>query len=97
MDFWAAAFWTLLPTVLVSLIFFFVLRSIVRADRTERRVYAKVDAEERAKRGLPPRAAASTPSESCSGAQRDRPGVSARPASVGHTVSPDQHARGAVR
>jgi len=64
MDFWAAAFWTLLPTVLVSLIFFFVLRSIVRADRTERRVYAKVDAEERAKRGLPPRAAASTPSNS---------------------------------
>jgi len=64
MDFWAAAFWTLLPTVLVSLIFFFVLRSIVRADRTERRVYAKVDAEERAKRGLPPRPAASTPSDS---------------------------------
>jgi len=63
MDFWAAALWTLLPTVLVSLIFFFVLRSIVRADRTERRVYAKVDAEERAKRGLPPRAA-STPSDS---------------------------------
>ena len=64
MDFWAAALWTLLPTVLVSLIFFFVLRSIVRADRTERRVYAKIDAEERAKRGLPPRAAASTPSDS---------------------------------
>ncbi|GAA5212309.1 hypothetical protein [Microbacterium kyungheense] len=63
MDFWAAALWTLLPTVLVSLIFFFVLRSIVRADRTERRVYAKVDAEERAKRGLPPRAAALALSE----------------------------------
>jgi hypothetical protein len=38
----------------VSLIFFFVLRSIIRADRTERRVYAKIEAEERAKRGLPP-------------------------------------------
>jgi hypothetical protein len=63
MDFWAAALWTLLPTVLVSLIFFFVLRSIVRADRTERRVYAKVDAEERAKRGLPPRSAALALSE----------------------------------
>jgi hypothetical protein len=62
MDFWTAALWTLLPTVLVSLIFFFVLRSIIRADRTERRVYAKVDAEERAKRGMPPRA--STPSDS---------------------------------
>ena len=54
MDFWVAAMWTLLPTVLVSLIFFFVLRSIIRADRTERRVYAKIQAEERAKRGLPP-------------------------------------------
>ena len=54
MDYWVAALWTLLPTVLVSLIFFFVLRSIVRADRTERRVYAKIEAEERAKRGLPP-------------------------------------------
>ena len=54
MDFWVAAFWTLLPTVLISLIFFFVLRSIIRADRTERRVYAKIEAEERAKRGLPP-------------------------------------------
>ncbi|MBW9094942.1 hypothetical protein JNB62_14730 [Microbacterium jejuense] len=63
MDFWTAALWTLLPTVLVSLIFFFVLRSIVRADRTERRVYAKVDAEERAKRGLPPRTAGSAPSD----------------------------------
>ena len=49
-----AALWTLLPTVLVSLIFFFVLRSIIRADRTERRVYAKIEAKERAKRGLPP-------------------------------------------
>lgn len=54
MDYWVAALWTLLPTVLVSLIFFFVLRSIIRADRTERRVYAKIEAEERAKRGLPP-------------------------------------------
>jgi hypothetical protein len=54
MDYWVAVMWTLLPTVLVSLIFFFVLRSIIRSDRTERRVYAKIEAEERAKRGLPP-------------------------------------------
>lgn len=64
MDYWVAAFWTLLPTVVVSAIFFFVLRSIVRADRTERRVYAKIDAEERSKRGLPPRASTAAPTDS---------------------------------
>jgi hypothetical protein len=53
MDYWVAALWTLLPTVVVSLIFFFVMRSVIRADRNERRVYAKLEAEERAKRGLP--------------------------------------------
>jgi uncharacterized membrane protein len=63
MDYWVAALLTLLPTVIVSLIFFFVLRSIIRADRTERRVYAKVEAEERAKRGLPPVASSTVPAE----------------------------------
>lgn len=59
-DYWVAVLWTLLPTIVVSTIFFFVLRSIIRADRTERREYARIEAEERAKRGLPP-AAASAP------------------------------------
>jgi hypothetical protein len=54
MDYWVAAFWTILPTLVVSAIFFFVLRSVIRADRNERREYARIDAEERAKRGLPP-------------------------------------------
>lgn len=58
-DYWVAVLWTLLPTIVVSAIFFFVLRSIIRSDRTERREYARIEAEERAKRGLPP-AAAST-------------------------------------
>lgn len=51
-----AVFWSLLPTAVVSGLFFFILRSILRTDRTERRVYACVEAEERAKRGLPPAA-----------------------------------------
>lgn len=55
-DFWAAAVWSLLPTVLVAILFFFILRSIIRSDRTERRVRAQIEAEERAARGLPPRA-----------------------------------------
>ena len=53
-SYWTAVFWSLLPTVVVSALFFFVLRSIIRSDRTERRVYAKIEAQERAKRGLPP-------------------------------------------
>lgn len=49
-----AVIWSLLPTVVVLGLFIFVLRSILRMDRNERRVYAQVEAEERAKRGLPP-------------------------------------------
>lgn len=54
MDYWVAVLWTLLPTVVVSLVFFFVMRSVIRADRNERREYAKLEAQERARRGLPP-------------------------------------------
>ena len=61
MDFWPAVLWSLLPTIVVSALFFWVLRSVVRADRNERREYARIEAEERTKRGLPPaRAPAST-------------------------------------
>ena len=60
MDYWVAVLWTLLPTVVVSLIFFYVMRSAMRADRNERRLYAKVEAQERAKRGLPPASTGAT-------------------------------------
>lgn len=53
-SYWVAVFWTLTPTLVVSALFFWILRSILRADRTERRAYARIEAEERAKRGLPP-------------------------------------------
>lgn len=53
MDFWTAVLWSVTPTVLMGLLFWLILRSIVRADRTERRVYAKMEAKERARRGLP--------------------------------------------
>lgn len=52
-DIWAAVLWPLLPTLAVSVIFFFILRSAIRIDRTERKAYARIEAEERAKRGLP--------------------------------------------
>lgn len=50
-----AVLWSVLPTLVVSGLFFFVLRSVVRADRNERRQYARIEAQERAKLGLPPR------------------------------------------
>jgi hypothetical protein len=57
-DYWVAVFWSLLPTIVVSAIFFFILRGIIRADRTERREYARIEAQERARLGLPPAVAA---------------------------------------
>jgi hypothetical protein len=49
-DFWGNAIFSVVPTLLFGLLFWFVLRSIIRADRTERDVAAQVEAEERAKR-----------------------------------------------
>jgi flagellar biosynthesis/type III secretory pathway M-ring protein FliF/YscJ len=48
-NFWANAVFSLAPTVLVGLIFWFVMRAIIRADRTERKAYAAIEAKERAK------------------------------------------------
>lgn len=53
-SYWTAVAWSLLPTVVVLGLFVFVLRAIIRMDRSERRVYARIENEERAKRGLPP-------------------------------------------
>ena len=48
-DFWVNALFSIIPTVVVGLIFWYVIRAIVRADRNERKVYAQIEAEERAK------------------------------------------------
>jgi hypothetical protein len=53
-NYWLAIVWSIGPTIVVSFIFFVILRGIVRMDRTERKVYARIEAEKRAKRGLPP-------------------------------------------
>ncbi|MBP1325771.1 hypothetical protein JOF28_001003 [Leucobacter exalbidus] len=52
-NWWVNAGWSLLPTVFIGLFFWLVLRLILRADRTERRVYRQIENEERAKAGLP--------------------------------------------
>ncbi len=55
-EFWANAVYSLIPTIVLGLFFWFVLRGVMRSDRTERAVAAKIEAEERAKAGLPPKA-----------------------------------------
>lgn len=48
-EFWANAVYSVTPTILVGLLFWFIMRAILRADRTERETFARIEAEERAK------------------------------------------------
>ncbi|WP_298229068.1 hypothetical protein [Gryllotalpicola sp.] len=52
-DNWIGWLWSLGPMAVLGLIFWWVMAAITRADRNERKAYAKIEAEERAKRGLP--------------------------------------------
>ncbi len=52
--FWANAIYSLIPTIVLGLFFWLILRAVIRSDRKERAVAAKIEAEERAKAGLPP-------------------------------------------
>jgi preprotein translocase subunit YajC len=54
-DFWLNAIFSLVPTILIGLIFWFIMRNILRADRTERDTLKKYEADERERRGLPPK------------------------------------------
>lgn len=47
--FWGNAIYSVIPTILLGVVFWLVMRSILRADRTERKVYADIEAEERAR------------------------------------------------
>ena len=49
-NWWLNALWSVLPTVSLGLVFWFIVRAIIRADRSERRAYARIEAEERARR-----------------------------------------------
>ena len=49
-DFWGNAIFSLVPTIALGLVFWFIMRAIIRADRNERKVYAEMEAEERARR-----------------------------------------------
>jgi hypothetical protein len=51
-NFWGNALFSVVPTIVLGLIFWMMMRSILRADRTERKVYDQIEAEERARLGL---------------------------------------------
>jgi flagellar biosynthesis/type III secretory pathway M-ring protein FliF/YscJ len=48
-DPFSAALFSLAPTVVIGLVFWFIMRAVIRSDRGERAAYAKIEAEERAK------------------------------------------------
>jgi hypothetical protein len=48
-SYWGNVIYALVPTILLGVVFWVVMRSILRADRTERKVYAQIEAEERAR------------------------------------------------
>ncbi|MFZ4843869.1 hypothetical protein [Mycetocola saprophilus] len=53
-NFWVNALWSVTPTILVGLVFWAIVRSIIRADRGERAAYAEMESVERVRLGLPP-------------------------------------------
>jgi hypothetical protein len=52
-NFWANAFFSVTPTIIMGFIFWFILRAILRADRSERDSLAKIERQERQRRGMP--------------------------------------------
>ena len=48
-NFWFNAIFSVVPTIGIGLIFWFLMRAITHADRNERKIYARIEAEERAK------------------------------------------------
>ncbi|MBC7723870.1 MAG: hypothetical protein H7146_03855 [Burkholderiaceae bacterium] len=60
-NFWANAAFSVTPTILVGLIFWLVIASILKADRTERKVYSEMETAERLRRDLERANAADAP------------------------------------
>ena len=47
--FWGNAIFSVIPTIVIGLIFWLAMRAIVRADRSERETFNEVEAQERAR------------------------------------------------
>ncbi len=48
-DLWGGIIWSVAPTIVIGLLFWFIMRSLLRSDRNERASYAKIEAVERAR------------------------------------------------
>ncbi|MBW4032887.1 MAG: hypothetical protein HIU88_09500 [Acidobacteria bacterium] len=48
-DLWGGIVWSVAPTIVIGLLFWFIMRSLLRSDRNERKAYSKIEAEERAR------------------------------------------------
>ena len=46
---WNEGLWAIVPTICMALIFWFVMRAILRSDRTEREARARFEADEDAR------------------------------------------------
>ncbi|MCH1884097.1 hypothetical protein [Agrococcus sp. ARC_14] len=82
---WGNAIFSLVPTIVLGLIFWMVMRMIIRGDRTARREYDRVEAEERIKMGLPPRGTAAA---SVTDASADEALQARRPEDLRHGEPP---------
>ncbi|MEN9747342.1 MAG: hypothetical protein RLZZ603_34 [Actinomycetota bacterium] len=51
----------IIPPGLVGLVFYIIMRSILRADSKERKVWNQIEAEERLKAGMPAKAEKAKP------------------------------------
>lgn len=47
-DFWLNAIWSLAPSIGIGVMFWLVIRAVIRADRGERKAYARMEAKMRA-------------------------------------------------
>ncbi|QUW20244.1 hypothetical protein [Agrococcus sp. Marseille-Q4369] len=86
---WGNAIFSLIPTIVLGLLFWMVLRFIIRGDRTARLEYDRIEAEERAKAGLPPRGSA----DASAAAPSTAPAAQAAERASASTPSPDDPAR----
>lgn len=61
-NYWINAVWSVVPTIGIAGLFWFVIRSILRADRTERKARDRIEKELRAERAMA-RDVTATPTE----------------------------------
>ena len=67
---WAPYLWAITPTVVIGVVFWIVMRAIVHGDRNERKAYAKLEAEARARRASTGGAAPARPEDTLGRSRR---------------------------